>query len=108
MLDTLKKVMYAGVGGAAFAVDKVNEGIQELIKRGEISEKEGKELVDEYVAKVKEESSKMKEQIEEAVKSHLGDAPTASKNDIDSLKQEIEELRGRVAQLEGQKMPYND
>lgn len=46
MFDIIKKVVLTGVGLAAMTKDKVEEVARDLAKKGKLTEKEGKELVD--------------------------------------------------------------
>lgn len=65
MVDALQKIIYAGIGSAAIAAEKISEAVDELIKQGNISEKEGKELVKKYLEKAKDESSRISKTIED-------------------------------------------
>jgi len=51
MFDIIKKVMLTGVGLAAMTKDKVEEVARDLAKKGKLTEKEGKELVDDLLKK---------------------------------------------------------
>ena len=54
MKDFLKKIAYMGVDLTAQTVDKIENTIQELIVKEEISEKEGKKIVDKILKKTEE------------------------------------------------------
>jgi polyhydroxyalkanoate synthesis regulator phasin len=51
MFDLIKKTMLTGVGLAAMTKDKVEELAKELSEKGKLSEKEGKDLVDDLLKK---------------------------------------------------------
>ena len=44
--ETLKSLLYAGVGFAAESSKKIQKNVDELIKKGKINEREGKKIVD--------------------------------------------------------------
>lgn len=46
MEDLLKKVLFAGVGLAASAAEKVEQVVSELIEKGKLNDLEGKRIVD--------------------------------------------------------------
>jgi len=46
MFDLIKKTMLTGVGLAGLTKDKIEKLAKELAKKGKLSEKEGKKLVD--------------------------------------------------------------
>jgi len=54
MLDSIHKMFLAGVGLAAMTKDKIDEHIKELVEKGKLSEKEGREIADEMLEKSKE------------------------------------------------------
>jgi polyhydroxyalkanoate synthesis regulator phasin len=53
MQDWMKKMMLFGVGLAALTREKTEEFVKELVKKGELSEKEGKQLINDLVEKSK-------------------------------------------------------
>jgi polyhydroxyalkanoate synthesis regulator phasin len=83
MMDYLKKAMLIGIGLAAATREKVEEYIQELVKKGEISEKEGKELLNDLL----ERSKKMKDEMEKKVENIVAD--TLSRLNIPTKKQRL-------------------
>lgn len=99
MFDTLKKVMYAGVGGVALAGEKASEAINELIEKGKITEKEGKELLEGYSEKINEEKGKLLENIDKAVAKQIRNLPLITKTKYEKLEKEIEILKAKVTEL---------
>ena len=90
-MEELKKLLLTTVGAAAISIEKVDTTITDLIEKGKMSVKEGKELREELIRKKKEAE-------EEAVtKSELNKI-------IDSLnlagKRDLELLEERVKKIE--------
>jgi polyhydroxyalkanoate synthesis regulator phasin len=54
MLESIKKGFYTGLGLALITKEKAEELAKELVKKGELSEKEGKGFVEEILKKSKE------------------------------------------------------
>ena len=50
MEDTFKRLLYAGVGLAAEATDKIQAEIDKLVEKGKMSDVEGKKIVDDFLA----------------------------------------------------------
>ena len=96
MLNLLKKVMLTGVGLAVMTREKAEELGRELVKKGEISEKEGKEFVEELLKKSKEASRDFDNKVEKSLKKVLAGMDVVTKKEID-------ELGERVAVLEKEK-----
>jgi polyhydroxyalkanoate synthesis regulator phasin len=100
MRKALRVTMYAGVGLA----DKVKEEVQDLVKRGEIKKKEGKELLDIAQEREKIEQSRLREfqdKAEAVVKNAIERIPQpATKKDIEALLERIGQLEARIQELE--------
>jgi polyhydroxyalkanoate synthesis regulator phasin len=93
MLDIIKKTMLTGIGIAMKTKDELDEWVKEIVKKGEISEKEGKNILDD----IKEKSEKAQKEFEEKIESKFKDlfkkADIATRDEINDLKKEIQELR---------------
>ena len=95
MFDLIKKTILTGVGLAAMTRDKFEELAKELTERGEISEKEGKELVDDLLKKSKQAKEDLEKQVEKLVQQTLGTLQIPSKKEVEELAARIEKLEAR-------------
>lgn len=93
MQDFIRKVKLLSVGLFYMGKEKVEESVAELIKKGEITEKEGRTLVNELVAKSKEATKDLEGRIQKV----LSDAQDKLHA---PLKKEIDVLKKRLAKLE--------
>ncbi len=93
MFELFKKTIWLGAGLAVMTTEKIEEAVAEIIKKGQLSEKEGKELMADLVEQSKKAKRKLAEKVEKII-DH-----TLQKMNIPSRK-EMEELRARVARLE--------
>jgi polyhydroxyalkanoate synthesis regulator phasin len=93
MEESLKKLVYAGVGFAAQASEKFEKSINDLVKKGKIEEKEGKKIVDDFFKK----SEKTKDSFEAKFKSTAEEIIARFKFAPQS---EVEALNKRIAKLE--------
>ena len=66
--DGVKKVFLAGVGAMAIGAEKSQELVDELIKKGELTVEQGKELNEELTRKVKETTDNASDEV---LKAHL-------------------------------------
>jgi polyhydroxyalkanoate synthesis regulator phasin len=53
MLEFVKKAVLIGAGLAVLTTEKIEEAVQEIVQKGELTEKEGKDLIADLVAKSK-------------------------------------------------------
>lgn len=96
MFESLRKALLAGVG----AQEKVSEFIDEIVKKGELSESQGAKLVKEWTAQAEKSSSELQKTLSDAMTKALEKMNLPRKEDIDKLSQKMEEVSGRVKKLE--------
>jgi poly(hydroxyalkanoate) granule-associated protein len=101
-LEATRKVLLAGVGVVALAQEEAEGFVNKLVERGELAEKDGRQLLKDLM----ERRKKVAEQAEEEVADldvrierilHRLNVPT--KNDIDALSRQITALTQKVDEL---------
>jgi polyhydroxyalkanoate synthesis regulator phasin len=92
MLDAIHKMFLAGVGLAAMTKDKIDEHVKELVEKGKLSEKEGREIADEMLKKSKQAKDDLEKQVEKQVQQTLQALQIVSKEDVEKLTARIEKL----------------
>jgi len=92
MLDAIHKMLLAGVGLAAMTKDKIDEHIKELVEKGKLSEKEGRELAEDMLKKSKQAKEDLEKQVEKQVQQTLQALQIVSKEDVEKLEARIEKL----------------
>lgn len=90
MFDMIKKTMLAGIGLSLMTKEKIEKIATEFIEKGRMSEKEGKEFVDELMKKSEEAKNTLETSIEKTVKKVLDKMNIATKDDIIDLGKKIE------------------
>lgn len=93
MQETLKKYFYSGVGLAAHTADVVQKSVNELVKKGKVSEADGKRIVAEAVKKVEARRPEIEAKYNEAVHKFVKFTNT----EIDKLQKRINKLESQVA-----------
>ncbi len=96
MSNLIRKGMLMGFGILSLTREKAEEWIDELVRRGEISEKEGREAVDEFVEKSKEMRQDLSSRVESAVEEAVKKMNLATRDDLDKLKKKITALEKTV------------
>lgn len=86
--ETLKSLLYAGVGYAAKTSERVTKNVEDLVKKGKINEREGKKIVDHVVtnaeAKRKELEGKLNKVVDKYGKAGI--------NQVQGLTKKIQKL----------------
>ena len=102
--EDLKKVFLAGLGAAAFSAEKSKRIVDELVKRGELTLEQGKILNEELRRTIRERSA--------ACEAEKTDPPidmASVENAIGRMnRQQLEELRGKIAEAEAPGAPEDD
>ena len=97
MIDLIKKIMLTGVGMASLTKDKIEELGKELIEKGKLSEKEGKELLNELKEKAEESRKEMETRTDKLVKDSLEKMNLASRDDLEKLEKKLKKLSKALA-----------
>ena len=93
MLDFIKKAIFIGAGLASLTADKIEEAVEEIVKKGEITEKQGRDLLQELLEKSGKARKEMTERMDRLIQEKLQKLNVPTRNEVD-------ELKGRVEQLE--------
>jgi polyhydroxyalkanoate synthesis regulator phasin len=97
MFDLIKKTILAGVGFAALTKDKVEQLAKEYIEKGEMTEKQGRELVDEFMKKSEQARKDIETKLEDTVQKVLKKMNIATKADVAGLEERLKTLEQRGA-----------
>ena len=100
MSDLFKKAMYMGVGMAELTREKLEEFSREMIEKGELSEKEGRRLVDEMLRKSEEARKSLEKKVDATVEKALGRINIATRDDLENLEKK---LNRKIAALKAKK-----
>ena len=95
--DIINKTFSLGIGAAVTSKEQIEKLVDELVKKGEVSQAESKSMVDEMMKKGDEARAEFEQQINVKVKQRLAELDLATKEDI-------ERLENRIALLEAKNM----
>ncbi len=99
IFDVVRKALLAGIG----VQEKVKELVDELIKKGELSEAEGAKLVKEWTERAEKSTEGLRQSITELVNSTLERLKLPSREEIERLEKKVDMLAERLKRLEGEK-----
>ncbi len=100
MADVLKKAMLAGIGAVVLTKEKVEEMVDELVKKGEISKEDRAKFVRELADKAEARSREVKKWVEESVKATMSKIKMARAEEVELLRKQVQELTKEVSILE--------
>ena len=98
MLELMRKILLAGVGLVALSTEKAHRIIEPLVKKGQLSKKEGKKFVNELVKKSGQARNSLEKMIDAIVTKTLSKMDIPTKQDYVKLSRRIEKLekKGKV------------
>ena len=97
MYDVVRKALLASLG----VQEKVKELLDDLVKKGELNEREGAKLMKEWLQKAEAQSKDVNRMFVEGVSKGYELANIATKEDLDKLAKKVQQLSLRVKKLEG-------
>lgn len=98
--DGIKKFLLMGIGAAAVTVEKSQQVVDELVKKGELTVEQGKELNQELKRTVKKNMDEAAQAGEEVAEKAEKKADDFEKKIADMTAEELESLKAFIAKAE--------
>lgn len=95
MRNMLKKGLALGLGLAITSKEQAEKFVEELVKKGEMTQEESKGFVNELIQKGEEMQKELDEMINKRLNQLLGQLNVATKEEIKRLEQRINELENQ-------------
>ncbi|MFI5295120.1 MAG: phasin family protein [Thermodesulfovibrionales bacterium] len=99
LIDTIRNAMLAGFG----MQEKVKEFVDDLVKKGELSESQAAKLVKEWSDKFEKNTTDMSKSFNEVLAKTLEKMNLSTKDDIQKLNEKVDTLAAKVAKIEDKK-----
>ena len=96
MFDLMKKSMLAGIGLALKTWDEVEDMVQDIQKKSEMTETEGRKFLEEAKKRYEDAQSKLEKRVEATVKEFLKKTNIVTADELKDLKKEIRELKSII------------
>lgn len=92
MEESFKKLLYAGVGLAAQATEKLQKSVEELVEKGKMTDSEAKKVIEDFL----EKSDSKKEEFEDRFNSFVEKFGYTKSEDLEALKKRVAELEKKA------------
>lgn len=96
MAEFFKKSVLAGIGLITEGNQMMNKLVKELVKKGEISSKEGEKLLKDLLKKGEEAREQFAKTLHKGAEDVLGRADIATKDDIEKLSKKVASLEKKL------------
>lgn len=100
MLELVEKTLLAGIGALSLTQKKAEEMIDDLKKRLNLSEEEGKALLDKLQSAAKENQQRLEERACEEVKKACDRVGVVTVEDFHKLQKKVTQLEKQLKALE--------
>lgn len=98
--DLIERTFLAGMGAAALTKDRVQELVEDLVRRGQLSSDEGRDVMDRLVARSREEARTVIQRADSSLQGAYRDLGISTKRELEDLDFRIRQLEMRVQLLE--------
>lgn len=99
MFDTIRKMMYFGLGAAAMSTDRMRQFVDDLVSRGDVTAEEGKKLYDEFTSRMEEEGHSVNDRIRAQVQSVMKDMGMVDRTQFAMMEARIAALERRLENM---------
>lgn len=93
MKETLKNILYTGIGIAFLTKEKVEELKADLIEKGKMSQEEGRQFVDDLLRRSEKARDQLDLWINKRVEERIAQFDLATRDELADLRRQVEELQ---------------
>ena len=93
MKETLKNILYTGIGIAFLTKDKIEELKADLVEKGRISQEEGRQFVDDLLRRSEKARDQLDLWINKRVEERIEQYNLATRDELADLRRQVEELQ---------------
>lgn len=99
MIDALKHTLYAGIGATLITAEKLEAGLQDLVKRGRLTAEEAKETARKISEESKKDFAEARSSLESVFDDLLKKSPVVRRQAFDELTKRLDLLEKEVSKL---------
>lgn len=99
-IGTLRKIGLFGIGVITITQERLEEFVQEMVKKGEMNREEGKLFVIEVLLEKDIQLKEIEEKINQKIKDIIDNSGVATKKDIQPLGERLDMLEKDLAKIQ--------
>ncbi len=99
LVETVHKVLLAGIGAVAMAQDEMEDFVNKLVDRGQIAEADGRKLIKDVTDRRKKQALRAESELDKRVEDVLSRMNIPTKSEIEALGVKITTLTKKVEEL---------
>jgi polyhydroxyalkanoate synthesis regulator phasin len=98
--DLVERAFLLGVGAAALTKDRVQDLVEDLVRRGQLSGEEGREVADKLVARSREEARSAAKKADLSLQGAYREIGLVTRREFEDIEFRLRQLEHRVQLLE--------
>ncbi|GAB4251344.1 MAG: hypothetical protein Kow00129_12200 [Thermoleophilia bacterium] len=98
--EIINRTLLLGVGAAALTAERVQNVVDEFVRRGQLTAEEGREMVDDLTKRSREEARSTAGRLENSLQSTYRELGLAGRRELEDLDFRLRQLEHRVGLLE--------
>ncbi|MFH1833556.1 MAG: hypothetical protein ABH877_00910 [bacterium] len=98
--DLIERTFLLGMGAAALTKDRVQELVEEFVRRGQISGEEGRDMADRLVSRSREEARSVLKRADSSLQGAYRDMGLVTKRELEDMDFRLRQVEHRVQLLE--------
>ncbi len=98
--ELIERTFLAGMGAAALTKDRIQEVVEEFVRRGQLDREEGLDVVEQLVERSREEARAVLKKADSSLQGAYRDLGLTPKGELDDLRLLVDQLSHRVSLLE--------
>ena len=101
-MDLLKNVIYAGIGLASIAAEKIDVLVRELVQKGKLSDEEGKKIINDFFAHTDEHKNEFESKLKNAFDGFISKFDFVKRKEYDELLKRLHDLEEELERTKHQ------
>jgi polyhydroxyalkanoate synthesis regulator phasin len=98
--DLIERAFLVGVGAAALTKDRVQEVVEEFVRRGQMSGEEGRDMVERLVGRSRDEARSVLKRADSSLQGAYRDIGLTTKRELEDMEFRLRQVEHRVQLLE--------
>jgi poly(hydroxyalkanoate) granule-associated protein len=99
LLAPVRKILLAAIGAVALAQEELEDFVTTLVERGEITERDGKQMLRDLMQQRAKQAERAQEELDERITGALRRMNMPTRSDMDELSAKITTLNEKIDQL---------
>ncbi len=98
--ELIERTFLLGVGAAALSKERIQELVEEFVRRGQLSGEEGRDMVDRLMARSREEARAAVKKADSSLQGAFREMGLINKRDLEDMDFRLRQLEHRIQLLE--------